>query len=171
MCFVNQNIRYRMDIIKKIFWDCSSFKGSFARLPFWGAIVFGSMIYGFCSQIPVPYADNIAWLAYFYISLNAYQKRCRDLSIKGTWIILSVSIFFLYMALMHPSGLDKSPQFLRLSQTIFIIYIFVYLYSQFMPGAKKKDMSKRSPLLKNPPLYFLICVIIYAIFSILKANK
>lgn len=115
-----------------------SFNGVYGRVLFWEALLFGYLIFYVFSKIRIPYFDILGWLGYFYISLNAYQKRCRDLSLKGSWIILIVTVFFVYMAVTHPLGIDKTEFFLPISQAILVVYLCVYLYALFMPGKKKK---------------------------------
>ncbi len=154
------NLEYIKNI--KLFFSCYfSFNGLYGRVLFWEALLFGYLIFYVFSKIQIPYFDILGWLGYFYISLNAYQKRCRDLSQKGSWIILIVSVFFIYMAVTHPLGIDKTKFFLPISQAILVVYLCVYLYALFMPGKKEKKPDIVSPLLKRPYLYIGICAILF----------
>ncbi len=156
----------KLEYIKniKLFFSCYfSFNGIYGRVLFWEALLFGYLILYVFSKIQIPYFDILGWLGYFYISLNAYQKRCRDLSLKGSWIILIVTVFFVYMAVTHPLGIDKTEFFLPISQAILVVYLCVYLYALFMPGKKEKKPDLTSPLLKHPRIYFAACLVVFLI--------
>lgn len=72
------NLEYIKNI--KLFFSCYfSFNGLYGRVLFWEALLFGYLIFYVFSKIQIPYFDILGWLGYFYISLNAYQKRCRNL--------------------------------------------------------------------------------------------
>lgn len=148
----------------KLFFSCYfSFNGVYGRVLFWEALLFGYLIFYVFSKIQIPHFDILGWLGYFYIALSAYQKRCRDLHIKGSWIILIVSVFFIYMAVTHPLGIDKTEFFLPISQAILVVYLCVYLYALFMPGKKEKTPDLTSPLLKHPRIYFAACLVVFLI--------
>lgn len=160
----------KIEEIKHFFAYYCSFEGIYKRIPFWGALIFGSLVFYVFSQIPVPYFDVVGWLGYFYIALSAYQKRCRDLHIKGSWMIAVVSVFFIYMAITHPLGIDKSEFFLPISQIILFVYLCVYLYAQFMPGKKEADEHLTSPLLKHPKAYFAFCLLLFLLGRVMIEN-
>ena len=146
----------------KLFFSCYfSSNGVYGRVLFWEALLFGYLIFYVFSKIRIPHFDIVGWLGYFYIALSAYQKRCRDLHIKGSWMIVVVSVFFIYMAITHPLGIDKSEFLLPISQIILFVYLCVYLYAQFMPGKKEADEHLTSPLLKYPKAYFAFCLLLF----------
>ena len=72
-----------------------------------------------------------------------------------------VTVFFVYMAVTHPLGIDKTEFFLPISQAILVVYLCVYLYALFMPGKKEKTPDLTSPLLKYPKAYFAFCLLLF----------
>ena len=140
-----------------------SFKGVYDRSSFGNTLVFGYLVFYLFSETQIPYWDILGWFGYFYIALNAYQKRCRDLSQKGSWIIAIVSLFFIYLAVLHPLGIDKTEFFLPISQTILMVYLCVFVYALLMPGKKENAPNLTSPLLKKPRIYFATCIIVFLI--------
>ena len=148
--------------IKKTLRECVSFNGVLTRL-LWECMIIGYVFYSFFSLTKIPYFDIIGWFCYFYIALSCYQKRCRDLNIRGTLIILGVSIFFIMVEMTRSLNIERTDVLLTISKFIFLIYLGVYLYAQFMPSSKEKDLSLTSPLLKHPNIYFVVC---FALFFI-----
>ncbi len=149
--------------IAKILREYISFKGTLTRLYFWDFLVLGYVFYHFLSLTEIPYFDIIGWFCYFYIALNSYQKRCRDLNIKGTLVILVTSAFFIMIGIIRFLDIAKTDVLFSAGKIIFIFYLGVYLYAQFMPGAKEKDMNLTCPLLKLPNMYFITCIAIFCI--------
>lgn len=148
-----------------------SFEGVFGRIQFFiVAVTLG----GFMDLMST--GNNIVLVVIgtaivFYAMLAAIQKRSRDMNIGGSLFILLYSLSFPISRMML-YGRDTGNPIIIHNDIIrksfygaLIGYLIVSLLLVLIPGAKKKDMSKRSPLLKNPPLYFLICVIIYAIVA------
>lgn len=149
--------------IIEVLRKCVSFKGTLTRLLFWDFLVLGYVFYHFLSLTEIPYFDIIGWFCYFYIALSSYQKRCRDLNIKGTLVILVTSAFFIMIGIIRFLDIAKTDVLFSASKIIFIFYLGVYLYAQFMPGAKEKDMNLICPLLKYPNVYFITCMVIFGI--------
>ena len=149
--------------IKKTLRECVSFNGVLTRLHFWECMIIGYVFYSFFSLTEIPYFDIIGWFCYFYIALSCYQKRCRDLNIRGTLIILGVSIFFIMVEMMRSLNIERTDVLFTISKFIFLIYLGIYLYAQFMPSSKEKGLTLTSPLLKHPNVYFVICVALFFI--------
>ncbi len=156
-------------VVKTALNECFSFNGSLGRMLFFDFMLFGSLFYSLLELTEIPYLNILGWFCYFYIALCCYQKRCRDLNIKGTWIILITSLFFIIYALSHFLNIARTDILFSISKIIFLIYLGVYFYAQFMPGKKEKNPELISPLLKHPNIYFAVCVLIFALgLGILK---
>lgn len=158
-----QNEPSDLQQIIQISQECFSFKGTLTRLHFWGFLVLGYVFYHFLSSTEIPYFEIIGWFCYFYIALSCYQKRCRDLNIKGTLIILGTSAFFIMAGIIRFLNVAKTDVLFSTFKIIFILYLGIYLYTQFMPGAKEKDINLTCPLLKHPNIYFITCIAIFSI--------
>ena len=158
-----QNKPSDLQQIIQILQECFSFKGTLTRLHFWGFLVLGYVFYHFLSLTEIPYFEIIGWFCYFYIALSSYQKRCRDLNIKGTLIILGTSAFFIMAGIIRFLNVAKTDVLFSTFKIIFILYLGIYLYTQFMPGAKEKDINLTCPLLKHPNIYFITCIAIFSI--------
>ena len=158
-----QNEPSDLQQIIQILQECFSFKGTLIRLHFWGFLVLGYVFYRFLSLTEIPYFEIIGWFCYFYIALSSYQKRCRDLNIKGTLIILGASAFFIMAGIIRFLNVAKTDVLFSTFKIIFILYLGIYLYTQFMPGAKEKDINLTCPLLKHPNIYFITCIAIFGI--------
>ena len=148
-----------------------SCNGAFNRLRFLISFVTLTAFLSIVVSQKIVILTLLANLLVFYALLMAVQKRSRDMNIGGSLFILLYSLSFPISRMMLYGRDTGNPIIIHndIIRTSFygalIGYLIVSLLLVLIPGAKKKDMSKRSPLLKNPPLYFLICVIIYAIVA------
>ena len=147
--------------IKNTLQRCISFKGTLARFHFWECMIIGYLFYSFFSLTEIPHFNIIGWFCYFYIALSSYQKRCRDLNIKGTWLVIGVSVFFITTGIIVSPDITKTDFLFLIFKIIFLIYLGIYLYAQFMPGKKEKNVNLICPLLKYPNVYFASCIVLY----------
>lgn len=94
----------------------------------------------------------------FYCTLALVQKRCRDYGSSGTfWIIYVSIIMILESAVYFLNPESIGPLYPKLKDTTGTLYFFT-LIPQLIPGKPEPDLSLRSPLLKYPFLYTVICL-------------
>ncbi len=145
-----------------------SFKGAIPYSEFWGIVLFGYLLFYILSNFPGTTFRIIGWFCYFYVVLGACQRRCRDLHIKGTPIILIVSAFYITTALtsyIDVSIVECIPQISNSTYLYGIVpaYVCALLALVFIPGKKEPDLTLTSPLLKYPNIYFIVCCALYLI--------
>ncbi len=140
-----------------------SFHGFFNRSQFFGALITLNLFLNIITRQNIWGLSFLCMLIGFYSSLAIIQKRCRDLNIKGTLIILGTSAFFIMAGIIRFLNVAKTDVLFSTFKIIFILYLGIYLYTQFMPGAKEKDINLTCPLLKHPNIYFITCIAIFSI--------
>ena len=145
-----------------------SFDGVFNRLQFFGSIATLNIILNIINAAGIYILTMFGYALCLYAMLAAAQKRMHDMNRQGSALILLLSVSCILTgatAQLHFLGevdLAENIYLKNIFGISFLVYLVLQAFLLFMPGAKKKDMTKRSPLLKNP---FLICVIIYAIVA------
>ena len=148
-----------------------SFDGIFNRLQFFGSIATLNIILNIINAAGIYILTMFGYALCLYAMLAAAQKRMHDMNRQGSALILLLSVSCILTgatAQLHFLGevdLAENIYLKNIFGISFLVYLVLQAFLLFMPGAEKKEMTKRSPLLKNPPLYFLICVIIYAIVA------
>ena len=95
---------------------------------------------------------------YGYIMLVAFQKRCRDINIKGTLIIIFITLAFFYVAIFEALKLDMYGYLDTTSKFFLHAYAFLVLTMMILPSSQIKNAELTSPLLKYPYLYVLVCI-------------
>lgn len=115
----------------------------------------------------------LVYFVLFYMLFAAVQKRCRDIHIKGTFVILlfSIGYTFGHFFMDIPQNILAMSPVLKYSIRVVVgIYFICYIFLLVSPGKTEKNFTSTSPLLKYPLLYtgifftiFLIgvCVIDY----------
>ena len=134
-----------------------SFKGTFNRLQFCGAIVTVNILIKLIEE-------QVSWLLYvlifplaFCATLAALQKRCRDINYKGTIATIALSLVY---------GFDANQityhNWLQDTWEVFTVcYMLIVFFLLFFPGRKEKKPDIVDPLLKRPYLYVLIWSILF----------
>ena len=140
-----------------------SFQGTFNRLQFFGALVTLNIFFKIIAEQGIFFLTLFCGLIIFYASLAAIQKRCRDIKQRGTIFILIFSMAYpinLYLRYMKEQNLIIGNNTEKVLGVVIGLYLLVYLFLLFMPGAKEKDLNLTSPLLNYPKTYFMICIAI-----------
>lgn len=140
--------------------DCTFFDGTYTRLEFASAIFFTAWLISLPSYFEINSLDTLGSIVFLYVALSASQKRCRDIGITGTPIILIISIFLVYADIFQPSDMYKSGIFRPITTILLIVYILTLFYELLYPGKEEKNPELTSPLLKYPRAYFVFCVIL-----------
>ena len=134
-----------------------SFKGTFNRLQFWGALI---TINVFVNIIDIQDFWLLFVLAFpiaFCATLAALQKRCRDINYNGTIATLAYSLTFL-----HDFKHVALPDCLNDVWGVFgISYMVIAVFLILFPGSKEKKPDIVDPLLKRPYLYVLVWSILF----------
>ena len=147
-----------------------SFNGTFNRLQFFGALITLNVVFNLIAKQGIIFLTVLCGLIVFYASLAAIQKRCRDIKSTGSLCIFIFSVAFPathYLRYAKEQSLIINSNVEKLMGILIGGYLLVYLFLQFMPGAKEKDQKIISPLLVCPKIYLAICTIIYsAIFFV-----
>ena len=134
-----------------------SFKGTFNRLQFWGALI---TINVFVNLIDIQDFWLLFILAFpiaFCATLAALQKRCRDINYNGTIATLAYSLTFL-----HDFKHVALPDCLNDIWGIFgISYMVIAVFLVLFPGCKEKKPDIADPLLKRPYLYVLVWSVLF----------
>ena len=148
-----------------------SFQGTFNRLQFFGALVTLNIFFNIIAEQDIFFLTLFCGLIIFYASLAAIQKRCRDIKKRGTVFILIFSMAYpinLYLRYIKEQNIIINNNIEKVLGVVIGLYLLVYLFLQFVPGAKEKDFNLTSPLLNYPKLYFAICVAIcFVVFLVL----
>ena len=112
----------------------------------------------------------MAGLILFYAVLISAQKRCRDFGSSGTFWILVISIVFISDMSLHFIDIPTASTFIK-KASLFIseIQIVVFFLLCVIPSKPKPDLKLRSPLLKHPLLYTIICGM-FAILATMAVN-
>lgn len=143
-----------------------SYHGSIGRLEFLGTIVLLNLLINAVSRIDSLILNILVYFVVFYLLFAAVQKRCRDIHIKGTFVILLFSLGYLCIQLY--TAMDGTyvsvPQILKFTITgIAIIYFICLVFLLVFPGKTEKNFTSTSPLLKYPLLYTGIFFTIFLI--------
>ena len=108
--------------------------------------------------------NSLLYLMIHSIFIAATQKRCRDINIKGTWIILLVSIFFtleVYVVYLDVNGV-KLKNYFDYGLVLINLFAFaLFLIITLRRSKNKNDNTLISPLLKHRYLYELISFFVY----------
>lgn len=151
--------------INKFIWGESpisfyfSYKGTFNRLQFFGAIITFCLLFNFVG------VQGIFWLTFlfsvpvFYGMIAAVQKRSRDIGKKGTGFILIYSLFLYCGNIMNFAELQNISLNIICYKVMFVVmvaYLLSFILLLFIRGKKEKDLSLTSPLLKSPIKYLSI---------------
>ena len=164
------SISEKIAYINKLIWGENpgsfyfSFNGTFNRLQFFGALVTLNFFFNFVAAQGILFFTFACGLTVFYATLAAIQKRCRDIGQKGSVCILIFSAAYpatCYLDYMKEQNIFINDSVEKILALFIGLYLLVYLFLQFMPEAKEKEMNLSSPLLKYPKIYFVICVIIF----------
>ena len=121
-------------------------------------------------QTGIPLFSYIVKLLLFYPAFAVIQRRSRDAGMKGTFFIVCYSICLIMSSAEH---FVKIPHDIIIRQYVGHITSFFYLMILFLfiiPSKKEADLSLRSPLLKYPLIYTVVCWII-AIMSTFLVNS
>ena len=137
-----------------------SFEGKIGRNQFFFVMV----LIGLCQQtlfsnILLKY---IVSLLLFYIVLATVQKRCRDFNSNGTVYVVLYSLVWLVFAsnffvTEHIANRIIENIRIMIMLTVAIISVIIFITLSYKISKPNPDMSLRSPLLKYPLLYTVIC--------------
>lgn len=120
-------------------------------------VYFGVII---INSLAVPLLVYVANLLSLYPVLFLIQKRCRDFNSKGTFFIVIYTLLAVFINAEYFTD-DKSVlpyyEYIRYAEAV-MCAVMMLLF--FIPGKEEKDESLRSPLLKYPLLYAVICWIL-----------
>ena len=141
-----------------------SYKGTFNRLQFFGAIITFCLLFNFVG------IQDIFWLTFlfsvpvFYGMIAAVQKRSRDIGKKGTGFILIYSLFLYCGNIIYFVKLQNISLNIICYEVMFIVtvaYWLSFILLLFIRGKKEKNLSLTSPLLKSPIKYLSIWIGIF----------
>ena len=144
-----------------------SFKGTFNRLQFWGALI---TINFFVNLIDIQGYWPVFVLFYPLAgcaTLAALQKRCRDINYSGTIATLTYSLAYLY-DFKHITMPDS---FKKIYGIFMIGYMITVIFLLFFPGRKEKKQNVVDPLLKRPYLYVLVWSILFWLVEIIAYSQ
>lgn len=139
--------------IRKTFF---SLKGTFSQQMF---------IFGMCSvyfvkiiieTLGISTLNYVVNLLCLFPVLVIIQKRCRDFNSKGTLFIVIYTLLVMCMSMDYFINEEtvffyKYIRYMEATMCAIIMSLF------FIPSKKEKDETLRSPLLKYPLLYMVIC--------------
>lgn len=157
-----QNITWAS--VKKFVTGCFSFQGFYNNQQFIQAMILGACIKDLSVLADNLYIKMGLVFCGLYIYLASFQKRCRDLNMKGTLILLIVSVYFIFLSdTFDLKKVDFSS--INMSDIVSIggtlLYYGVFLFALLADGAKDKNLNLTGLLLKYPKVYFFVCCIIY----------
>ena len=133
-----------------------SFKGFIDGSQFFSATAISSVVDSVLKKFDVSLI--IINFIYGYIMLIAFQKRCRDINIKGTLIIILATICFFFTTIFEPFGLDDIGILDTISKIVFHLYTLLVLLMFFYPTSPNRNADLHSPLLRYPYVYVLVCI-------------
>lgn len=147
-----------------ILHDFFSVKGCVGRFDYMGIICILNIILDGVLKLKIMVLDICICGAFFYMSLVAIQRRCRDMGLKGTFFILLFSllypvIFYSKYIRIHPVVLPDNWKIIA-SLIIFVFFVY-HLILLLFPGKEKKNMELICPLLRHPFIYTGVCLIFY----------
>lgn len=137
-----------------------SFDGRLSRGQFFLILLIFYEIVSGIGKLTNPIITYILCLLSLYALLAAVQKRCRDFNYNGTFWILYITIITLFRSALYTSYLPSDESvFINLLRFSHISYgpLLILLC---IPSSDNPDLNLRSPLLKHPLLYIMICWII-----------
>ncbi len=155
----------KLVLFKDLILFSLSFNGALARLEYWAILIFGNLLFNILSEFPGTEFKITGWFCRFYVELNATQRRCRDLHIKGTPIILIVSAFYITTALTSYIDVNIVECIPQISDVMIPVYICTLIALVSIPGKKEPDLTLTSPLLKYPNIYFAACCALYLVLK------
>ena len=142
-----------------------SFEGRFNRLDYFELTVGINGIFSYILMKDYLCLSVFAYFFVFYCMIMSIQKRCRDLEISGSLLILLFSICFPIFALIRLLKIDdiKVNVFSQLSV---LIILGIHLFFLFMPGKQHSVKNIYSPLLKNKYIFFICNYLFFMVLSI-----
>ena len=147
-----------------------SVQGSITKLQFLSLMILFYCFYSIFEYFHNSLLTYIACLILFYAILTTVQKRCRNFGSSGTFWLLAVSLAFIGNMAVHFSNYHTVEDMLRKVYTYVLYFqILIFLILCIIPSKPKPDLTLRSPLLKYPLLYVVICWIL-AITSTFLVN-
>ena len=152
-----KNLENTLNIVKENFLRYFTFKGTIDDWQFFAAVFLAEFICLFLGYFPIPHLDLVNYFIYGYIMLIAYQKRCRDVGLKGTPIIIFITLYFFYTAILNPPGIDKYGILGTISTISDWLYALLTIFMMLRRSSPNKNAELTSPLLKHPYLYVLAC--------------
>ena len=96
----------------------------------------------------------------FPVLIYAIQKRCRDLHNHGTYFILIASILFILISATYFIHNEPTFAIIRYIKMITAVLYMSILILCIIPSKPEAGLILRSPLLKYPLLYVVICWIL-----------
>ena len=161
----NTDINFFCDLnekVKKLISFLISFEGRLSAISFVMLLLF---IKSFIQ--PLDYLTNSMFLSYIanlcslYFMLALIQKRCRDFGSSGTYWILAFSIAFIGDMAFSFCNVQEAEDLLRHIYFVMVcIQLIVFICLLLIPSKANVDERIRSPLLKHPLIYTLICIIL-----------
>ena len=136
-----------------------SFDGRFNRLQFWGALITLNLFLRIVTEQGFVILTTIASFVVFCATLAAFQKRCRDINYKGTFVVLVYTGTFLLTDYYDNITLPKVLE--NVWRGFGVLYVLSFIIVLFFPGRKEKKTDIVSPLFKRPYLYIGICAILF----------
>ena len=125
--------------------------GYSSRLQFLFELIWFYVACWMLAALSFTYFGIFVWFLYFYMNLSIFQKRCRDIQIKGTLIILIVSAFFITAALTPPLNMDVKDCAPRSTPYLAGAYVAVLLFMMIVPGKlSKRDSEMANEQQKEP---------------------
>ena len=144
-----------------------SFTGTLNRSLGWGTAVILSFLLQSITWLNIEIITYLSSFIIFYCILALTQKRCRDFGSSGTFWIIFVSIVMLLEILIYFLNIHGMiTLYPKLQQYEKILYCFLII-PLLIPSKPKPDLTLRSPLLKYPLLYVVICWILAIIATFL----
>ncbi|MBO6280929.1 MAG: hypothetical protein J6N49_00210 [Alphaproteobacteria bacterium] len=140
--------------------------GYFGRLDYLGVVCIFSLLLEQVMKLGYISADICVYMMFFCASIAAVQKRCRDIGIKGTFLVAVFSIllpveFYLKYCRLHDFVFQNHWKAGVGFVVLILLLCHVFLLS--VPGKSEKNSGLTSPLLKYPYIYTSICFIGYLI--------
>lgn len=142
-----------------------SFEGRFNRLDYFELTVGVNSIFSYILMKDYFCLSVFAYFFVFYCMIISIQKRCRDLEISGSLLILLFSICFPIFTLIRLLKINDI-RVNDFSQLSVLIMMGIHLFFLFMPGKPYSVKDISSPLLKNKYIFFICNYLFFIVLLI-----
>ena len=151
-----RNIFYGSDQATSIF----SFNGKLNRCLGWATACVLNFMLSIVGWFNIDIITYMFAFVIFYCVLALIQKRCRDYGSSGTYWIIFASFLMLFEVIIYFfNETDLGTRYYKLQQLEKVLYCFLVV-PLLIPSKANVDERIRSPLLKHPLIYTLICVML-----------